>query len=292
MPSIDFLNKEIFQKCPQTFLKDLSTSHFIKNFLSQRKPVVIREGVQNWPAFNSWNNLSYFRNLQDLHEIPIEVYETPHVKFSVTNKKIVSFNKFWHKLLSTQEEDNTYYHSEGSIYLSPNKLGKLGILAKDIEIPSYIDPLFFEYSRLHFGKNTLTACHYHPQHDAFLCQIVGKKRVILFPPYRNEFSCLYPHPWYSKLSNWSQIDFTNENIYATYPNFLKVKPVECILEPGDMLFIPIYWWHLVYGENISISVSNFWKASRKDRYLTYLGLRSNYYWWFSKYLMKWAPMQK
>jgi hypothetical protein len=32
------------------------------------------------------------------------------------------------------------------------------------------------------------------------------------------------------------------------------------LQPGDAPFIPVHWWHVVYGYERSVSVTFFWKA--------------------------------
>lgn len=41
-------------------------------------------------------------------------------------------------------------------------------------------------------------------------------------------------------------------------DFKKVPFVDCILEPGDTLYIPIGWWHYVRGLSVSFSVSFWW----------------------------------
>lgn len=40
--------------------------------------------------------------------------------------------------------------------------------------------------------------------------------------------------------------------------FRKVPYVDCILEPGDALYIPVGWWHYVRGLSVSFSVSIWW----------------------------------
>ncbi|KAJ1333700.1 [protein]-arginine 3-hydroxylase [Microdochium nivale] len=40
--------------------------------------------------------------------------------------------------------------------------------------------------------------------------------------------------------------------------FREIPFVECILEPGDVLYIPIGWWHYVRGLSVSFSVSFWW----------------------------------
>lgn len=42
--------------------------------------------------------------------------------------------------------------------------------------------------------------------------------------------------------------------------FRAVPFVDCILEPGDTLYIPIGWWHYVRGLSVSFSVSLWWNG--------------------------------
>lgn len=41
-------------------------------------------------------------------------------------------------------------------------------------------------------------------------------------------------------------------------DFRNVPFVDCILEPGDTLYIPVGWWHYVRGLSVSFSVSIWW----------------------------------
>lgn len=42
--------------------------------------------------------------------------------------------------------------------------------------------------------------------------------------------------------------------------FREVPFVDCILEPGDTLYVPIGWWHYVRGLSVSFSVSLWWNG--------------------------------
>jgi hypothetical protein len=46
--------------------------------------------------------------------------------------------------------------------------------------------------------------------------------------------------------------------------FRAVPFVDCILEPGDTLYIPIGWWHYVRGLSVSFSVSLWWNGTAED----------------------------
>jgi ribosomal protein L16 Arg81 hydroxylase len=40
---------------------------------------------------------------------------------------------------------------------------------------------------------------------------------------------------------------------------LHAVPADCVLEAGQMLFIPPGWWHYVQSTTVSFSVSYWWR---------------------------------
>ena len=40
--------------------------------------------------------------------------------------------------------------------------------------------------------------------------------------------------------------------------FKRLEYFDCILEEGDVLYIPVGWWHYVRGLSVSFSVSFWW----------------------------------
>ena len=56
---------------------------------------------------------------------------------------------------------------------------------------------------------------------------------------------LYPNPLGSHGKTiQSQVNCDNPDL-VKYPNFAKALCQYCILEPGEMLFIPAFFWHQV-----------------------------------------------
>eukprot|EP00118_Oscarella_pearsei_P003786 m.15755 g.15755 ORF g.15755 m.15755 type:complete len:116 (+) comp26530_c0_seq1:144-491(+) len=44
-----------------------------------------------------------------------------------------------------------------------------------------------------------------------------------------------------------------------FPRFREVHGYETVLSPGEVLYIPAYWWHYIESERDSMTVSlNFW----------------------------------
>jgi lysine-specific demethylase 8 len=40
--------------------------------------------------------------------------------------------------------------------------------------------------------------------------------------------------------------------------FRRVEYLDCVLEEGEVLYIPVGWWHYVRGMSVSFSVSFWW----------------------------------
>jgi hypothetical protein len=58
-----------------------------------------------------------------------------------------------------------------------------------------------------------------------------------------------------------------------FPALARAKAASCLLEPGDLLFLPPYHWHHVRSLDVSISVS-FWSPPWLDHFLTPAGRRT------------------
>ncbi|UYV79671.1 HIF1AN [Cordylochernes scorpioides] len=107
----------------------------------------------------------------------------------------------------------------------------------------------------------LTPAHYDEQNNIF-AQLHGYKRFLLFPPMM--MKCLYPYPIYHPHDRQSQVDFDSPDL-SKFPRFNELKGYEAILGPGDLLYLPNYWWHHVEtsseGWDQCVSVNFWYKAS-------------------------------
>ncbi|KAB7506652.1 Hypoxia-inducible factor 1-alpha inhibitor [Armadillidium nasatum] len=88
-------------------------------------------------------------------------------------------------------------------------------------------------------EGNVTPVHYDEQQN-FFCQLKGVKRCLLFKP--EHFETLYPHPVYHPHDRQSQVNLEKPDFEA-YPELKNLKGYEAIVYPGDVLYIPIYWWH-------------------------------------------------
>ena len=73
-------------------------------------------------------------------------------------------------------------------------------------------------------------------------QLVGRKRFILFPP--DDFEALYPFPLHHDFDRRSQLDLDALDVLR-FPESVHARGIVVELQPGEVLFIPPYWWHHV-----------------------------------------------
>jgi hypothetical protein len=103
------------------------------------------------------------------------------------------------------------------------------------------------------GTVTPLHCDYD---DNIFAQIWGTKRIFLSPPHHDEF--LYP-------SEANAILFGSpfnpeEPDFEKFPLARQASMIECIVNPGDLLYVPAGWYHQVRSLTFSLSANRWARA--------------------------------
>jgi hypothetical protein len=105
-------------------------------------------------------------------------------------------------------------------------------------------------SRLHFDALST---------HAYLGQFYGTKRCVLFSPADSPY--LYG----------GQVDPGAPDL-EKFPLYAQATPFECVLQPGELVFMPANWWHYVVCLEPSITVSfNFINSTNFGAFFEGLG---------------------
>ncbi|KAI0152318.1 Clavaminate synthase-like protein [Hypoxylon sp. NC0597] len=246
---------------------------------------------------NPWNKPSYLlsQTFEGRRLVPIEIGRS-YVDEG-WGQKIVTFSEFLCKYIDTSlpgaQGNSDVNISSSSLqersiaYLAQHPLfTQLPALRNDILIPDYCytaPPLHPTDSTMDqpeldepllnawFGPpGTITPLHTDPYHN-ILTQVVGRKYLRLYSPLVTERMRARGKENGVEMGNTSLMDvgviegwdiipddeesrLTEEDLAS----FREVPFLDCILEPGDALYIPIGWWHYVRGLSVSFSVSFWW----------------------------------
>jgi hypothetical protein len=103
------------------------------------------------------------------------------------------------------------------------------------------------------GTVTPLHCDYD---DNIFTQVWGTKRIFLAPPHHDEF--LYVREANPVLYG-SPFDPENPD-YERFPLARRAALVECIVNPGEMLYVPAGWYHQVRALTFSLSANRWARA--------------------------------
>lgn len=121
-----------------------------------------------------------------------------------------------------------------------------------------IEPL----ASIWMGNRTRIAAHYDLP-DNLACNVVGRRRFILFPP--EELENLYAGPidFTPAGQTISLVDFHQPDL-EKYPKFNAALENAQVAElgPGDAIFIPSMWWHHVEAlGSFNVLINYWWRQS-------------------------------
>jgi hypothetical protein len=112
----------------------------------------------------------------------------------------------------------------------------------EIRRPAYCADARWVRPKLWIGRaGTVMPLHWDMPRILY-AQIFGRKRWLLFPP--GDWRKLYPCPPWSRMPNFARVDVERPDL-SRYPRFAAARPLGAVLEPGDVLHVPPFWWHSV-----------------------------------------------
>ena len=236
-----------------------SRREFEERFLFPQRPVIISGAMEGWPARERWTNdyltekvgartVTTYKHKVQAHG-PSRVYDDP--KKGLSDKPPMKLAEYIDLLAGDAISDGQLYAAFLPIRTT------LPELWPDVRFPPFVDEDKYNAVNLLFGPgNNFTPLHYDAS-DNFLTQIRGRKQVILCPP--REIARLYPFPFSYVANHFSQVNVLSPDL-TRFPAWAHVDRTRVELGPGDMLFIPVYWWHAVWGIDPNMSINYWWRT--------------------------------
>jgi hypothetical protein len=235
----------------ETFFKE----HYVAN-----RPVIVTGAIDAWPAMARWT-FEYFR--MELGEESVEVQlgrntDENYEINSASHRRSMRFADYIDLIQQAGRTNDFYMTANNS---ASNRSIVVRLTADILPLPEYLNADEADRWFFWFGPSgTFTPLH-HDLTNNLMAQVVGGKRVWLAPPC--ETADLYNENHCFSLADLRHLDDPR------FPDLRNVQWTQCDLAAGELLFLPIGWWHSVESLDVSITATftNFrWSNDYTKRY--------------------------
>jgi hypothetical protein len=235
-----------------------SREEFFQRWVRTNTPVILTGVGNRWPAFERWSAQHFVEQAGD-KEVTVHFDEEGNFfRWYQTGQGRVDERmqvRDLMALLTREPAEHRYYVTEHELRFISEELCAELDYSRYLE-PEKTDPLVF------IGRDTFMPMHYHGTTEALLCQVVGSKTVTLYSP--DQFGLLSARPWYGNSPLFSRIDPRDPGAPEHFPRFRDAVPLTFRLEAGEILYIPVHWWHVTRCPGFQLNVTCFWTASMKQ----------------------------
>lgn len=228
----------------------LSGDEFLQQYYRLNRPVIITGMLEHFPARSKWN-LDYFAQRFAGRTVEVQFGRSADANYemnSIAHKRQMPFGEYV-ELVRHAGESNDFYMTANNDSRNREALKELW---DDIgALPEYLDESGGRQGFFWFGpQGTITPFH-HDLTNNFMMQIIGRKKVRLMAPCESARVYNFRHCF-------TDVDAKKVDLNK-FPAMADVPIIECVLEPGEILFLPVGWWHHVEGLDMSvtIAVTNF-----------------------------------
>lgn len=244
-----------------------SPATFVREFVARGRPAIITGVADDWKARQLWSP-EYLRSSFGSAPVRFEVWDgeteaaDPADYLSRIRKQKATLGSFIDLVLATEGPSRKNYLAQYPVFrLVPQLRDHISSLEPYMGIPGF----YPERVRARLQKEptmwlgpegVVSTLHFDSSHNFFV-QLYGHKRFVLVPP---EDSRRVYYPCYGfEMLHFSPVDVERPDP-ARFPLFEGARRLEFTVGPGEILFIPVRWWHHVRSLDTSISLNFWWNS--------------------------------
>jgi cupin-like protein len=233
-----------FSRIPR--VSNLSSEAFLKDYYAANRPVIIEDVASTWPAVAKWD-LRFLRDRFGAEEVTYQWGRSAddHRDSFVDHSLSGPLAEFI-DLIESEAPTNQYYLIAHDRLLDRPAFRPL--LEDIVFDPRYFAPVdkpgqvFFWLG----PQGTTTPLH-RDLGNVYFAQIRGRKAVKMVPSKQM-------HKVYNETGYHSEVDFEDYSL-DDYPLLRDVHVMEEVISPGELLFIPLGWWHHVKALDASVTIT-------------------------------------
>jgi Cupin-like domain len=225
----------------------VTPQEFLEKYYATNTPVILTNMLHEWKAMQLWTP-EYLKTQYGHCVVEVQTKRNRDANYEINSPqhKATLFLSDYADMVVSGQETNDYYMVANNGNLDRPDFKSL---LQDIQqFPGLLDSdQAAQRVFLWFGPSgTITPIHHDPM-NLIMAHIYGRKRWRLISP--NETPLVYNH-----VGVFSEVDLENPD-YEKYPLFKQAHVIEAVLEPGEIIFVPVGWWHQVKSLDVSISLS-------------------------------------
>ncbi|MBP0594549.1 cupin-like domain-containing protein [Paraburkholderia sp. LEh10] len=233
---------------------------FYEQYYFQNRPVIITGTFDSWPARSKWS-FDYFRERCGDAEVEVQFGRDADADYEINQpvlRRTMRFRDFV-DLVETGGVTNGFYMTANNA--SRNRVALAALWNDAPPIGEYLDTAAVDAGFFWSGPAGTKTPFHHDLTNNFIAQVMGRKRVLLVP--LTDTVHMYNH-----LHCYSQVDGGAIDS-KRFPSIERARMIECTLEPGDLLFLPIGWWHYVEALDAAVTMTFTNFLERNDFARTY-----------------------
>jgi len=225
----------------------IDPQQFYEQYYFTNRPVKLTGLVDHWPALKLWS-LDYFADKLGDTQVELQAERDADANYELykLNHRRMAPMRVVVDGIRQSGQSNAFYITA---FNSTTNNSVLAPLWDDLGPVSILKSTGGRDGFFWMGpKGTLTPFH-HDMTNNLLVQVMGRKRVILIAPWELPRVRNHVHV-FSEIT----LDELRKG-EGELPD-----SVECVIGPGEAVFLPVGWWHHVEALDVSISMSftNFW----------------------------------
>lgn len=236
---------------PRVKVEDLSAEDFQRNYLATNTPVVIEGMAKDWEACKIWSP-DWFKEKYGHYKIPVRIKSD-----ALTNEGLLIRDMSVADLVDNMDTGGKFMGGNLEDIFNDNPelrqaldipmLGKYAVSNKRAKIGS--TQLFMS------GAGTRSGFHCTNGINLFV-QVYGQKEWTFVSPWFSKW--MYPITRKDMFYAGTLFDWKKSFAELTadgYPLYQYVPKFQALLNPGDVLFSPQWWWHAVNTPSHTIAVA-------------------------------------
>ena len=228
----------------------VGSQEFLERYYAVGRPVILQGEMDDWPALERWTP-DYLKAKVGSAMVEYQGGRTANARFEMEkdlHRREAPFDAFIDSITKTGAGNDAYL----TAYNSERNREALTPLSEDM---GYLDKFLTRDVAAPHGMpwigpaGTMTSLH-HDLTNNFIAQLVGRKRLVVLPA--AEVGRLYnDRHVFSRITDLDSPDID----LTLYPRLVGAKLYEVMLEPGEILFMPLAWWHQVKSLDFSVTVT-------------------------------------